>query len=114
MRKTSKQKREVSLDEPINTDSEGNELCIADTLSGENDEVSKNIDKNDEKSDLIEVLNALPFREKEIMCMRYGLYGKNEMTQKEVADYFEISQSYISRIEKKILDKMKMEILRLA
>ena len=53
-------------------------------------------------------------KEKEIMCMRYGLYGKSEMTQKEVADYFDISQSYISRIEKKILDKMKIEILKLA
>ena len=114
LRKVSKQRREVSLDEPINTDSEGNALCIADTLSGDPDEVSRDMDKKDEKSNLIEVLNSLTDKEKEIMCMRYGLYGKNEMTQKEVADYFEISQSYISRIEKKILDKMKIEILKLA
>lgn len=114
LRKTSKQKREVSLDEPINTDSEGNELCIADTLSGDPEEVSKNMDKKDEKSNLIQVLNGLSKKEKEIMCMRYGLYGKSEMTQKQVADYFDISQSYISRIEKKILDKMKVEILKLA
>ena len=114
LRKTSKQKREVSLDEPINTDSEGNELCIADTLSGDPEEVSKNMDKKDEKSNLIQVLNGLSKKEKEIMCMRYGLYGKSEMTQKQVADYFDISQSYISRIEKKILDKMKIEILKLA
>lgn len=114
LRKTSKQRREVSLDEPINTDSEGNELCIADTLSGDPEEVSKDMDKKDEKSNLIQVLNGLSEKEKEIMCMRYGLYGKNEMTQKQVADYFEISQSYISRIEKKILDKMKIEILKLA
>lgn len=114
LRKTSKQKREVSLDEPINTDSEGNELCIADTLSGDPEEVSKNMDKKDEKSNLIQVLNSLSKKEKEIMCMRYGLYGKSEMTQKQVADYFDISQSYISRIEKKILDKMKVEILKLA
>lgn len=114
LRKTSKLKREVSLDEPINTDSEGNELCIADTLSGDPEEVSKDMDKKDEKSNLIQVLNNLSEKEKEIMCMRYGLYGKNEMTQKQVADYFDISQSYISRIEKKILDKMKVEILKLA
>lgn len=114
LRKTSKLKREVSLDEPINTDSEGNELCIADTLSGDPEEVSKDMDKKDEKSNLIQVLNSLSKKEKEIMCMRYGLYGKSEMTQKQVADYFDISQSYISRIEKKILDKMKVEILKLA
>lgn len=113
LRKVAKQKKEVSLDEPINTDSEGNELCIADTLSGDKDEVSKNMDKKDEKSDLFEVLNGLPSKEKQIMCMRYGIGGNNEMTQKEVADFFEISQSYISRIEKKILDKMKLEILKL-
>ena len=114
LRKTSKQKREVSLDEPLNTDSEGNELCIADILSGDPNEVSKNMDKEDERSNLREVLNNLSQKEKEIMCMRYGLSGKGEMTQKQVADYFEISQSYISRIEKKILDKMKVEILKLA
>ena len=114
LRKSSKQKREISLDEPINTDSEGNELCIADTLSGDPDEVSKNMDKKDERSNLIEVLNGLTKKEKDIMVMRYGLNGKSEMTQKEVADYFSISQSYISRIEKKILDKMKTEILKLA
>lgn len=114
LRKTAKQKREVSLDEPLNCDAEGNELCISDVLSSENDEVSKNLDKQDESSNLLTVLNNLPFKEKEIMCMRYGLSGKEEMTQKEVADYFDISQSYISRIEKKILCKMKSQILKLA
>lgn len=114
LRKTSKLKREVSLDEPLNTDSEGNELCIADIISGDPNEVSKNMDKEDERSNLREVLDGLTQKEKDIMCMRYGLLGKTEMTQKEVADYFEISQSYISRIEKKILDKMKVEILKLA
>jgi RNA polymerase sporulation-specific sigma factor len=114
LRKVSKTKREVSLDEPLNTDSEGNELCISDILSSENDEVSKNVDKEDETSNLIHVLNSLSEKEKEIMCMRYGLSGKTEMTQKQVADFFDISQSYISRIEKKILDKMKVEILKLA
>lgn len=114
LRKVAKIKREVSLDEPLNTDAEGNELSILDILSGDADEVSKNIDKQDESANLKQVLSELPEKEKEIMFMRYGLSGKNEMTQKEVADYFEISQSYISRIEKKILDKLKIEILKLA
>ena len=114
LRKISKIKKEVSIDEPLNTDAEGNELCIADILSSEEDEVTKNMDKQDESSNLKQVLNELSDKEKTIMCMRYGLSGKGEMTQKEVADYFEISQSYISRIEKKILDKMKVEILKLA
>lgn len=114
LRKVAKIKREVSLDEPLNTDAEGNELSILDILSGEENEVSKNIDKQDESNNLKQVLDGLPDKEKEIMFMRYGLSGKSEMTQKEVADYFEISQSYISRIEKKILDKLKIEILKLA
>lgn len=114
LRKVSKQKREVSIDEPLNTDAEGNELCISDLLSTEEDEVTKNIDKQDEKSNLKLVLENLTEKEKEIMCMRYGLTGRDEMTQKEVADFFDISQSYISRIEKKILDKMKIDILKLA
>ena len=114
LRKTSKINREVSLDEPLNTDAEGNELCISDVLSGDIDEVSKNVDKEDEANNLKEVLSSLSDKEKEIMCMRYGLAGKDEMTQKEVADYFDISQSYISRIEKKILCKMRNEILKLA
>ena len=114
LRKTSKQKQEVSLFEPLNTDSEGNELCISDVLSGEVDEVSVNIDKEDEMSNLTTVLDSLSKKEKEIMYMRYGFGGKDEMTQKQVADYFDISQSYISRIEKKILDKMKTAIMKLA
>ena len=114
LRKVSKNRREISIDEPLNVDADGNELTISDILSGENDEVSKNIEKQDESDNLKLVLNELSSREKEIMCMRYGLAGKNEMTQKQVADYFEISQSYISRIEKKILGKLKLEILKLA
>lgn len=113
LRKVSKQKQEVSLFEPLNTDSEGNELCISDVLSGENDEVSKNLDREDEFSNLTYVLDNLSKKEKEIMYMRYGFGGNSEMTQKQVADYFDISQSYISRIEKKILDKMKVAILKL-
>ena len=114
LRKVSKQKQEVSLFEPLNTDSEGNELCISDILSGEPDEVSNNLDKQDEVSNLNLVLENLSKKEKEIMYMRYGFNGNSEMTQKQVADYFDISQSYISRIEKKILDKMKVAITKLA
>ena len=114
LRKIAKIKREISLDEPLNTDAEGNELCIADILCSEKDEVSHNMDKQDESSNLARVLNDLTDKEKKIMYMRYGLSGDSEMTQKEVADYFEISQSYISRIEKKILSKMKSQILKLA
>lgn len=114
LRKTAKTKREISIDEPLNIDSDGNELTISDILSGDVDEVSKNIEKQDEKSNLKYVLSELTEREKTIMYMRYGLCGKQEMTQKEVAEYFDISQSYISRIEKKILGKLKTEILKLA
>ena len=114
LRKVSKQRQEVSLDEPLNTDADGNELCISDVLSGDADEVAKDMDKEDERSNLLYVLNNLSKKEKEIMCMRYGFGGKNEMTQKQVADFFEISQSYISRIEKKILEKMKVAIKKLA
>lgn len=114
LRKMSKIKREISLDEPLNTDAEGNELCISDILSSETDEVDFSMDKQDEKDDLKMILFKLSKKEQEIMKMRYGLSGADEMTQKEVADYFDISQSYISRIEKKILDKMKVEILKLA
>ena len=114
LRKVVKQKYEVSLDEPLNTDSEGNELCISDILCTDKDEVTGNMDKEDEFSNLKYVLDGLNEKEKEIMFMRYGLKGKSEMTQKQVADYFDISQSYISRIEKKILEKMKTAILKLA
>lgn len=114
LRKSSKIKKEISLDEPLNTDAEGNELCISDILSSAEDEVDYSMDKQDEKDDLKLILFKLSKKEQEIMKMRYGLAGGLEMTQKEVADYFDISQSYISRIEKKILGKMKSEILKLA
>ena len=114
LRKVAKQKQEVSIFEPLNTDSEGNELCISDVLCGEPDEVSGNLDRQDECSNLNIVLESLSRKEKEIMYMRYGFNGNSEMTQKQVADYFDISQSYISRIEKKMLDKMKVAITKLA
>jgi len=107
LRKTTKIKRELSLDEPLNTDTDGNELTIADVLGTETDSVSKGVENEAEKDVLKIALELLPEREREIMAMRYGLNSGNEMTQKEVADKLSISQSYISRLEKKILEKLK-------
>lgn len=113
LRKSTKLKRESSLDEPLNTDKDGNELSLADVLGTESDIVSKGVECEAEKSVLKIALELLPEREKEIMDMRYGLSRGKEMTQKEVADELEISQSYISRLEKKILDKLKYEFLKM-
>jgi len=113
LRKVSKQKRELSLDEPLNTDKDGNELTVADILGTEPDIVSKGTENEAELNVLKIALDLLPEREKEIMDMRFGLTSNGiEMTQKEVADKLEISQSYISRLEKKIMDKLREEILK--
>ena len=114
LRKTGKEKREVSLEEPLSSDTDGNELSIADVLGTESDVVSSGVDKDDEKSVLMLALAKLPCREKQIMSMRFGLSGDKEMTQKEVADELDISQSYISRLEKKIMTKLKKEIIKMA
>lgn len=114
LRKSTKIKREISLEEPINTDGDGNELTFADVLGTEPDIVSKNSENQAEKDILRIAIDLLPEREREIMDMRYGLSHGVEMTQKEVADKLEISQSYISRLEKKILEKLKEEMLKLA
>ncbi len=114
LRKTSKQKVEISLDEPLNCDSDGNELLLADVLCFEDENVTKDLDLNIEKQLLFSSLQKLQKREREIMILRFGLFGKEEKTQKEVADYLGISQSYISRIEKKILTKMKKELDKLS
>lgn len=114
LRKTGKEKREVSLEEPLSADNDGNELSIADVLGTESDIVSKGVDSDEEKSMLKLALAELPEREKMIMDMRFGLSSKKEMTQKEVADELDISQSYISRLEKKIMTKLKKEISKLA
>jgi len=114
LRKTGKEKREVSLEDPLSSDSDGNELSFADVLGTDSDVVSKGVDKDDEKSILMLALAKLPEREKQIMDMRFGLEGKKEMTQKEVADELDISQSYISRLEKKIMSKLKKEIIKMA
>lgn len=114
LRKNNKTKKEISIDEPLNTDSEGNELCVADVLGTEVDFVSSDVEMQDERAVVNEVLLELPTREREIVDMRYGFSTGKEMTQKEVADVLNISQSYISRIEKKILSRLKKEIAKLA
>ena len=110
LRKTTKHKQEVSLDEPLNFDKDGNELLLADVLCTENDTVSKDIELNAEKQLLMRAIGKLNAREQQIMCLRFGLKQQEESTQKEVADMLGISQSYISRIEKKVLTRLKKEI----
>ena len=106
-------KSEVSLDEPLNVDFEGNELLMSDILGTEPDLVSKNIENTVEKQLLWDAINKLSAREKAIMEMRFGLEGREEKTQKEVADLMGISQSYISRLEKKIIVRLKKEIAKI-
>lgn len=113
LRKIASQKMEVSLDEPLNTDWDGNELMLADVLGSDSDEINREIEEEDEKRILLKVIDTLPQREREIIDMRFGLGEKEEMTQKEVADKLGISQSYISRLEKRIIkrigDKLKAQ-----
>lgn len=101
---------EISLDEPLNVDWEGNELLMSDILGTEPDLVSKDIESSVERQLLWSAISKLNKREKEIMQMRFGLQGDRECTQKEVADLLGISQSYISRLEKKIIVRLKKEI----
>ena len=110
LRKMSKIKAEVSLEEPLNNDSDGNELLLEDILYDEKQTLGKDMEKSSDQQILWEIINKLGEREKEIMILRFGLLGGEEKTQKEVADELGISQSYISRIEKKILQKMKKDI----
>ncbi|MCL2540479.1 MAG: RNA polymerase sporulation sigma factor SigK [Firmicutes bacterium] len=113
LRKSQKQKKEISLDKPLSFDSDGNELLLGDIIGVDAEEVFKNIETSVEHSILTATVNRLNAREREIVTLRFGLGGKDEMTQKEVADVLNISQSYISRIEKKILARMKKDIAKL-
>lgn len=106
LRKIASQKMVVSLDEPLNTDWDGNELMLADVLGSDGDEISREIEEDDEKRILLQVIEGLPQREKKIIEMRFGLGDRAELTQKEVADIMGISQSYISRLEKRIIKKL--------
>ena len=110
LRKTIRTKTEVSLDEPLNVDGEGNELLLGDVLGTDNDLIFKNLETTVEKQLLGEGLKKLTARERKIVDLRFGLDGGQERTQKEVADLLGISQSYISRLEKKIISRLKKEI----
>lgn len=112
IRKISGQRAEISLDEPINMDYDGNELLLADILGTEEDLVSSALEDDVDLCLLRQALRDLPVREREIVLMRYGLEGYKELTQKEVAQKMGISQSYISRLEKRIMQRLKKEILR--
>lgn len=109
LRKTQKIKNEISIDEPINTDAEGNDLALSDILGSESDNIFKQVEDNDNKKVIDMAIQKLDSREKVIMELRYGFDGKNELTQKEVADKLGISQSYISRIEKKVIERLKKQ-----
>ncbi len=113
LRRTVKLKSEISFDEPLNTDFEGNELLLSDVLGTDSDTVYGGVESSVEKELLKEALQRLPERERKIMYMRFGLGGREEMTQKDVADVLGISQSYISRLEKKIIERLKKEISKL-
>lgn len=113
LRRTARLKSEVSFDEPLNTDFEGNELLLSDILGTPADSVYGDIEANAEKQQLKEALKKLNERERKIMFLRFGLGGGEEMTQKDVADLLGISQSYISRLEKKIILRLKKEIAKM-
>lgn len=110
LRKTNSSKAEVSYFEPLNVDWDGNELLLSDVLGSEPDEVYRDIESEDERIRLYRAVGSLNERERMIMTMRFGIGGGREYTQKEVADELGISQSYISRLEKRIIEKIKKEI----
>ena len=112
LRKLSTQKTEVSFDEPLNTDWDGNELLLSDVLGTAEDEVSRPLEDDADRQMLMEAIARLNNREQEIIRMRFGLSGSQEYTQKEVADHMGISQSYISRLEKRIILRLRRDMLR--
>ena len=114
LRKTAPQKSEVSFDEPLNTDWDGNELLLSDILGTDEDLIMKPIEDDVDRRLLMDAVNTLSAREKEIITLRFGLGGQEEKTQKEVADLMGISQSYISRLEKRIIARLKKEILKMS
>ena len=114
LRKNSQCKNETSIDEPLNIDWDGNELLLSDVLSGEHDSINNKIEQEVECQLLHGAVNSLSERERVIMELRFGLAGNKEHTQKEVADSLGISQSYISRLEKRIIDKLKKDLERVS
>jgi RNA polymerase sporulation-specific sigma factor len=113
LRRNGKLKLEVSLDEPLNIDWDGNELLLSDILGTENDTVSKRLEEQVDRELLAEALEKLTDREQQIMRLRFGLAGRTECTQKQVADMLGISQSYISRLEKRIIKRLRKEMTRM-
>ncbi|MBO5773799.1 MAG: RNA polymerase sporulation sigma factor SigK, partial [Clostridia bacterium] len=113
LRKMVKTRNEISLDEPLNVDYEGNKLLLGDVLGTDGGEIYREVENEVEKSILMELFSRLEERDREILCMRYGLNGVEERTQKEIADEMGISQSYISRLEKRILEKLRAEFMKL-
>ena len=112
LRKLSSRRGEVSFDEPLNTDWDGNELLLSDVLGTDGDEVSRPMEDDVEKQLLMQAVSQLSERERSIILMRFGLDGCTEQTQKEVADQLGISQSYISRLEKRIIARLRRELVR--
>jgi len=112
LRKISSQRSEVSLDEPLNTDWDGNELLLSDVLGTDGDEISRSMEDDADRKMLMEAVDGLDERERTIIIMRFGLCGTHEYTQKEVADLMGISQSYISRLEKRIIVRLRREMVR--
>lgn len=114
LRKNSQLKNEMSIDEPLNVDWDGNELLLSDILGSDPDVVNRGIEQEAERDILLECVSRLSKREQTIMELRFGIRGKREHTQKEVADMLGISQSYISRLEKKIIKRLRKDIERAA
>lgn len=114
LRKVNNMKLEMSFDEPLSVDWDGNELTLRDVLGTDADDIYDELEYSDEKRLLLKIVNSLPEKEKNLMIMRFGLNGNAGHTQKQLADSMGISQSYISRLEKRTLDKIKTEMLRQA
>lgn len=114
LRKTTQLKNEFSIDEPLNVDWDGNELLLSDIMGSDPDIVHKDLEQQVERDLLLEAVEKLCEREKHIMELRFGLFGNKEHTQKEVADLMGISQSYISRLEKRIIERLKKELDRVS
>lgn len=112
LRKISGAKLEMSFDEPLSIDWDGNELTLRDVLGSDANEISNDIEYNDEKALLLKIILELPEKERELMKKRFGILGEEEHTQKELADLMGISQSYISRLEKRIIQKIKKQIMK--
>ena len=114
LRKVSKIKQEISLSEPLKSDSDGNELMLCDIVPSEDNTPENDLNTSVEIKLLWQIINKLNSREREIMILRFGLNGEDEQTQKEVAESLNISQSYISRLEKKIVNRIKKEMLKIS